>query len=172
MSELEFLSPDQARPGNGFEPVLASPLRRALAHAEGLGIRDSSQTAQIEVRGDVHGLDELDLPGTFVKITPGRALVICDYEQGAEARARLRERFDTVIDMTAAYAGLRIEGEQAETLMRRLTDLDLDDLPAVGAVAHVPALVRGGGEAFELLFPQEYGHYLAEVVIDAAEGLR
>jgi sarcosine oxidase gamma subunit len=57
--------------------------------------------------------------------------------------------------------------------MRRLTDLDLDSLPAVGAVAHVKAYVlRDDAETFRLFFPQEYGHYLAEVVVDAAEGLR
>jgi len=62
---------------------------------------------------------------------------------------------------------------RGETLMRRLTDLDLDALPAVGAVAHVQAyVIRDVGDTFRLFFPQEYGHYLAEVVIDAAEGLR
>ena len=56
--------------------------------------------------------------------------------------------------------------------MRRLTDLDLDDLPAVGAVAHVPTIVLRNGEEFRLFFPQEYGHYLAEVVLDTLEGVR
>jgi sarcosine oxidase gamma subunit len=43
----------------------------------------------------------------------------------------------------------------------------------VGAVAHVQAYVlRDDAETFRLFFPQEYGHYLAEVVVDAAEGLR
>ena len=57
--------------------------------------------------------------------------------------------------------------------MRRLTDLDLESLPAAGAVAHVQAYVlRDGGDVFRLFFPQEYGHYLAEVVVDAAEGVR
>jgi hypothetical protein len=57
--------------------------------------------------------------------------------------------------------------------MRRLTDLDLGALPAVGALAHVQAYVlRDEGETFRFFFPQEYGHYLAEVVIDTAEGLR
>jgi hypothetical protein len=59
-----------------------------------------------------------------------------------------------------------------EDLMRRLTDLDLDALPAVGPLAHVQALVlRDTGEIFRLYFAQEYGHSVAEAVIDAAEGL-
>jgi carbon-monoxide dehydrogenase large subunit len=49
--------------------------------------------------------------------------------------------------------------------------LDLDELPAVGAVAHVPTLVLRNGEEFRLFFPQEYGHYMAEVVIDTLEGI-
>jgi hypothetical protein len=61
---------------------------------------------------------------------------------------------------------------QGESLLRRLTDLDLDALPAAGTVAHVHALVlRDEGETFRLYFPQEYGHSVAEAVIDAAEGL-
>jgi sarcosine oxidase gamma subunit len=59
-----------------------------------------------------------------------------------------------------------------EALLRRVTDLDLDDLPAVGALAHVQALVlREDEETFRVLFPQEYGHHVAEVLIDALEGL-
>jgi hypothetical protein len=56
--------------------------------------------------------------------------------------------------------------------MRRLTDLDLEALPAMGPLAHVQALVvRGDGGSFRLYFLQEYGHSVAEAVIDAAEGL-
>jgi hypothetical protein len=71
--------------------------------------------------------------------------------------------------MTGALAGLEVEGEQA---VRRLTDLDLDALPAAGKVAEVPAVVLRDGERFRIFFPQEYGHYVAEVVLDVLEGLR
>jgi hypothetical protein len=85
---------------------------------------------------------------------------------------RLREKLAPsflVFDLSAALAGLQVRGE---TLMRRLTDLDLDDLPAVGSVAHVRTYVlRDDAETFRLFFPQEYGHYVAEVVVDAVEGL-
>ncbi len=57
-------------------------------------------------------------------------------------------------------------------MLRRATDLDLDRLPAVGSVAHVQTLVlRDDEETFRLFFPQEYGHYLAEVLVDAARGV-
>jgi hypothetical protein len=68
--------------------------------------------------------------------------------------------------------GLSIDRPDAERLMRRVTDLDLDQLPAAGSVAHMPATVlRDGPTAFRLFFPQEFGHSLAEVVFDATKGL-
>ena len=46
------------------------------------------------------------------------------------------------------------------------------DQPAVGALAHVQALVLRDDEAtFRVFVPQEYGHYVAEVVADAAAGV-
>jgi sarcosine oxidase gamma subunit len=162
MTDLAFLSPDQADP----VAVWRSPLERALAHVDdSLGVRDISRTGKIEVRGEIA---ELDAEGA-VWLTPHRALVVCAYEEAAQVRLRLSERF-LAIDMTAALAGLEVRGEQ---LMRRLTDLDLDNLPAPGPVAHVQAVVmRDADETFRIFFPQEYGHYVAEVVVDAAEGLR
>jgi hypothetical protein len=163
MSEtLDFLSPDLAAP----EAQWRSPLERALRHAPA-DISDISLTGKLEIRGDVGTLRSRALE--IVPITPKRALVLCDFTKTAEIRAKLAERF-LVIDVSAGLAGLQVRGE---TLMRRLTDLDLDALPAVGSVAHVQAYVlRDDGETFRLFFPQEYGHYLAEVVVDAAEGVR
>jgi sarcosine oxidase gamma subunit len=162
VTDLAFLSPDQA----DAVAVWRSPLERAL-HEAPAGIRDVSRTGKIEVRGD---LEELQA-GNFelVWITPRRALLLCDYEDAAALREKLGERF-LAIDVTGALAGLEVRGEQ---LMRRLTDLDLDNLPAPGPVAHVQAVVvRDADETFRIFFPQEYGHYVAEVVVDAAEGLR
>jgi hypothetical protein len=160
VSELAFLCVDRARSGNGFEPRLASPLARALAGTSRL--RDLSRMGKVEVRGDV---DSLDVDAEVVRLGARRALVLCEYERCAEIRAQLP---GLVIDMTGALAGLELEGEHA---MRRLTDLDLGALPAVGKVAEVPAVVLRDGERFRLFFPQELGHYLAEVVLDALEGV-
>jgi hypothetical protein len=161
VSELAFLSPYRT----SAEAVWRSPLARVL-HEAPAGISDISRTGKIELRGD---LEELDAgPYEIVWITPRRALVLCDYDKTAELHERLRERF-LAIDMTGALAGLEVRGEQ---LLRRLTDLDLETLPAVGPVAHVQAIVlRDDEETFRLFFPQEYGHYLAEVVTDLARGL-
>ena len=163
MSEiLDFLSPDQA----DAEAQWRSPLARALEHASP-EIADVSLTGKLDVRGD---LDSLDVKGAeLFRITPERGLVLCDFTKTAEIRQKLADRF-VVVDVSAGLAGLQVRGE---ALMRRLTDLDLDSLPAVGALAHVQSYVlRDDAETFRLFFPQEYGHYLAEVVVDAAEGLR
>jgi sarcosine oxidase gamma subunit len=164
VTDLAFLSPDRADP----TAVWRSPLERALAHADpNLGIRDLSRTGKIELRGEI---GELEVEGAeAVWITPHRALVLCGYDDAAEIRRRLGERF-LAVDVTGALAGLEVRGER---LMRRLTDLDLENLPAPGPVAHVQAVVlRDADETFRIFFPQEYGDYLAEVVVDAAEGLR
>ena len=160
MSHLDFLSPELA----DAEAVWRSPLERALAHAPD-GVEDLSRTGVLDVRGDVDGLDA----GQVVRLTPERALVLCAYDETARVRTQLAGAGRLVVDVSAGWAGLRVRGE---TLLRRLTDLDLDALPAVGALAHVQALVlRDDADTFRLYFPQEYGHHVAEVVVDAAEGL-
>jgi hypothetical protein len=126
-------------------------------------VQDLSRLGKIEVRGDV---DAIDVDAEVIRITSRRALVLCPYERCAELRAELP---GIVIDMTGALAGLELDGERA---MRRLTDLDLDALPAVGKVAEVPALVLRDGSRYRLFFPQEYAHYMGEVVLDVLEGIR
>ena len=72
----------------------------------------------------------------------------------------------------AGVAGIELDGPDVERALRRLTDLDLELLPAVGAVAHVRVLVVREAEArYRLWFPQEYADYVAEVVLDAWEGV-
>ena len=162
MTHLDFLSPDLA----DADAVWHSPLERALAHAPE-GIEDLSRTGVLEVRGELDGLDAG--AGEVVRLTPERALVLCPFEDTDGLRSRLAGAGRLVVDLSAGWAGLRIEGE---TLLRRLTDLDLEKLPAAGSLAHVHALVlRDEGESFRVYFPQEYGHSVAEAVIDAAEGL-
>jgi hypothetical protein len=159
---LEFLSPDLA----GADAVWRSPLERALAHAP-QGIEDLSRTGVLELRGELDGLDAG--AAEVVRLTPERALVLCPFEGAGRLRSRLTGGGRQIVDLSAGWAGLRIQGE---TLLRRLTDLDLDALPAIGSLAHVQALVlRDEGESFRVYFPQEYGHSVAEAVIDAAEGL-
>ncbi len=69
----------------------------------------------------------------------------------------------------AGVAGMELEAPFARRLLARLTDLEP---PGLGMVAHVRAQVtHEGGERYRLWFPQEFSDYLAEVVLDAWEGL-
>jgi sarcosine oxidase gamma subunit len=159
LTHLDFLSPDLA----AADAVWRSPLERAFAHAPE-GIEDLTRTAVLEVRGDIDGLE-----GEVVRLTPERAYVLCPFQEAGRMRTQLAGAGRLVVDVSAGWAGLRVSGE---TLMRRLTDLDLDALPALGTLAHVRALVvRDEDESFRIYFAQEYGHSVAEAVIDAAEGL-
>ena len=72
-------------------------------------------------------------------------------------------------ELERGLAGLQVTGE---LLLRRLTDLDLDALPATGMIAHVRATVLRDGDEFRIFFPQEYADHVAEVVLDAAAGLQ
>jgi hypothetical protein len=161
MTELAFVSPAEARPENGFAPRAASPLARALAGAD--GIRDLSLLRKLDVRGPIAAID---VEADVIPITPDRALVVSDEDRGAALRELLP---GIVVDVTAALAGIEIEGEP---LLRRLTDLALDRLPAAGKVADVPALVSRDGVRFQIFFPQEYGDHVVATVRDAQDGVR
>ncbi len=155
MSRLAFLSPHEA------EAAGVSPLR----HVEADAFNDVSMLGKLEIRGDIEALD-----ADAIRIGPGRALLVLDGDVRA-TRDRLVSAGYRVYDMTAALAALEVEGED---LMRRLTELDLEHLPAIGAIARgTPALIeRRSGERFRLFVAQELGHYVAEVVTDVAQGLR
>jgi hypothetical protein len=152
MSRLAFLSPHEA------DVAGVSPLR----HVSSTAFSDVSHLGKLEVRGDVDGLDAIPLG-------PGRALRVLEGDVRGE-RDRLLALGYRVYDMTAALAALEVEGED---LMRRLTELDLDALPAIGSIARgTTALIeRRGGERFRLFVPQELGQFVAEVVTDMARGL-
>jgi hypothetical protein len=160
VTELAFLSPGRA----SADAVWRSPLERAL-HGSPPEITDLSLTGKVEIRGDLPDSVE---GGQLIPITPSRGLVLCDFTRAADLCRELGRQF-LAIDVSGTLAGLGVRGE---TLMRRITDLDLDRLPAVGAVSHVQALVTRDGDSFALYFGQEYSDYLAEVVIDAWEGLQ
>jgi sarcosine oxidase gamma subunit len=150
MSRLEFLTP--------VEEHAVSPLRHAVGP-----FTDVSYLGKLEVRGDVDGL------AGAIRTAPGRALIIVDGNPRAE-RDRLVEAGYRVYDLTAALAALEVEGEE---LMHRLTEVDLDALPAVGSILRGTRAVieRRGGERFRVYVPQELGQFVAETVTDLAAGL-
>jgi sarcosine oxidase gamma subunit len=149
VSELAFLSLDAA----SDDALARSPMERRLREARAdFAVRDGWLVAvrvpgedrhSPAVRDVTHVLSRHDL-GTV----PG------------------------TVPPAAGLAALDVEGAGATMLLRRLTELDLETLPAVGALAHVRAwILPRGEESYRLIFEQEYGHYLWEVVVDAAEPL-
>jgi hypothetical protein len=160
VSDLAFLSPGRA----SAEATWRSPLERTLQGAPP-EISDLSLTGKIEIRGK---LPKVVKGGDLVRITRNRGLVLCDFTQTVELLEKLSKDY-FAIDVSASLAGVSVRGE---AVMRRITDLDLDALPAAGAVSHVQAIVTRDGDSFALWFAQEYSDYLAEVVIDAWEGLQ
>jgi hypothetical protein len=147
--DLPFIAP-------GTAPAV-SPLARIA------GLLDLSQVGKLEVRGT--DVARLEVAAEVVPIGDRRALVLCDLDARGEIGRTLP---GLVIDVTAAYAGIEVEGER---LLRRLTDLDLEQLPAVGKVAGVRALVTRSGDRFRIWFAQELAESVAEIVLDAAAGL-
>jgi hypothetical protein len=162
MSELDFVSPAEARAEDGFAPQAASPLARALDGAA--EIRDLSSLGKLEVRGG-GGVGELGADVETLAISPDRTLVLCPPERCAELRTSLP---GLVVDVTGALAGIAVESAE---LMRRLTDLDLAALPAAGRFADVPALLSKAEDGFRIFFPQEYGHSVVDAVRDLQAGL-
>jgi hypothetical protein len=147
MSRLGFLSPDECSP----EVVL-----------------DPAELGKLEIRGEVGSLVPME-GEELLQLGPGRALLLTGGPTAA-ARARLAAGGYRVYDMTGALATLEFDGED---LLRRLTELDPDELPAIGSIARgTPALIeRREGERFRLHVPRELSRYVAEVIADMTLGL-
>ena len=161
MSSPAFLSP------GGCEPeVLASPLARVLEDVDPSVVEDLSFDGKVELRGDV-GLLEPLTGEELVRLSPRRGLLLSDDPIAAVERARARGVL--AYDLTGALAGFAVVGEQ---LVRRLTDLDLDALPAAGPFADVAAIVlRDESERFRVYVAQELGHDVVHAVLDTRAGL-
>jgi hypothetical protein len=160
VSALDFLSPSRCAPG-----TTTSPLRRALDGAA--GFEDLSLDGKLELRGDLDLVRPLG-DEELVRLSPRRGFVFTR-DDAVEAAERFRAQGVLAYDATGAWAGLAFEGER---LLRRLTDLDPDALPAAGPFARVPAIVlRDEGDRFRVYVPQELGHDVAMAVLDAVRGL-
>ena len=157
-----FLSPTRCAEG-----TTTSPLRRALEGADPQQVRDLSLEGIVEVRGAVGSVTS-EAGEELVRLSPRRGFLFTGADPVAVVE-RLRAGGALAYDATGAYAGVAVASEQA---MRRLTDLDLDSIPAAGPFAHVTALIRRGADGwFHVHVHQELGHYVAEAVLDALAGL-
>ena len=161
MSVLAFLSPSRCE-----AETLSSPLARALAGVDPALVEDLFAGGKVEIRGDLDLVDTVD-GEELVRLSTRRGFLLTG--DPLAAVERLRARGVLAYDVTGAYAGLALSGEQ---LMRRLTDLDLDRLPAAGPLSRVGAIVlRDEGDRFRVYVVQELGHDVAEAVLDVARGL-
>jgi hypothetical protein len=123
----------------------------------------AAEIGKVELRGEVASFDaEL-----IVRLTPRRAVVLCDDAPALVARARAAGL--RAYDVTGALTEIRIEGD---VLLRRLTDVEIDGPTAAPIARGVQALVFPlGGERYDLYVPQELSRYVTEVVRDLREGL-
>jgi hypothetical protein len=182
VSDLRFLSPSRCAPG-----TTASPLRHAIDTLDTVSdtvvrneraseaprvihslVEDLSLAGKVELRGDVDRVQPV-AGEELVRLSPRRAFLFTS-DDPADAVERLRSDGVLAYDATGGLAGFVVTGER---VMRRLTDLDLDRLPAAGPFARVTAIVlRDEGDRFRVYVPQELGHDVALAVLDAADGLK
>jgi hypothetical protein len=157
-----FLSPSRCAEG-----TTTSPLRHALEGADPRAVRDLSLEGVVEVRGNVAAV-EPRAGEELVTLSPRRAFLFTG-DDPADVVERMRATGTFAYDATGALAGLAIASEQ---VLRRLTDLDLDSIPAAGPFARVSSVFRRGADGwFHVYVQQELGHYVVEAVLDAYAGL-
>ena len=197
-----FLSADEAAPG----VVARSPMeRKARAAGARFDVRDgwnvavgypgdtpdnvswadASHLGKLEVDGD-HGVElgkaQRDGKAWLCPLTRTRAIVICPAGEAAAWRGRLRDGAAvwrrSVVDVTSAYAALRIQGPLARELFARFCALDLR--PHVtppgafrpGSVARTPGVVLcEAPDSYLALVGAALGEYLWTVVEDAGRHL-
>lgn len=135
-----------------------------------VGIADLSHLAKLEVRpGGAPSALAADCYKAWYDVSPRRALVLCDAADVDAVRPQLGDR-RLVLDVTAGLSVLAVVGPQAEAAMRRLTHLHT--FPSGGEVAHITAhVLNPARDAYWIVFPQEYGHYLWHVAVDVARPL-
>jgi hypothetical protein len=166
---VSFLSPSRCAEG-----TLTSPLQRALGRdgwsayvGERAHVRDLSLEGIVEIRGNVAAV-AAEAGEELLRLSPRRAFLFTAGDAAASAE-RVRAAGVLAYDMTGAYAGMAIADER---VLRRLTDLDLEQIPTAGPFAHVSALFRRGADGWiHVYVQQELGHYAAEAVLDALAGL-
>ena len=188
VSGLDFLSIDRAETAGEFRPLARSsmeqPQRDAgatfaerdgwlvatsfpdeAAHHARVGVADLSHLGKLDVRGASHPPLGTDI--VWYQVHSERALCISPPGRTPALREELSRGGGRVVDQSAALAILALVGPEADAVRRRLTDLH--KLPASGQVAGIRADVLARGNDVWIVFGQDHGRYLWEVVVDAAE---
>ena len=191
MTSLDFLSPDRARSDLGFTPELTSSMdrrqrdarrdvrgarrlarpvsipgragaprhgrhRRSLAPRQDRGLGEGARTRSSAIPSGTDHRRQGDRP------LPVRSGCFRSLRALAEAGAMGARRDGR------ATACWRSSGPEAPTVMRRLTPPPPRTRRAAMSRTS-PRTSSSGSGGFWIVFPQEYGHYLWEVAVDAAE---
>ena len=186
MSTLKFLSADAAETGGRWCPLARSPMqhlqrerdaRFETRHGWELAVsfpEESTALANVAIVELPH-LGKLDVRGAgerpdghayWYQLTPERALCVTSADDTARIRSALENSVRAVTDVSAGLGSVAILGPRGIDMLRRLTELET--FPASGLVSHLHGHVLPLKGGVLLLFPQEYGHYLYEVLLDAA----
>jgi glycine cleavage system aminomethyltransferase T len=182
---IEFLSPSSAG------AVARSPMeRQARAAGARFELRDGWSVA-VSYPGESHErvafsdcshLPKYELQGELPELELGRATAVGDstWLPMTATRALILggERPDGALDVTTAFAALRIAGPLARETFARFTAIDLrphvtgpgDWRP--GSVARTPGgILCEAEERYLMLFGAAFGQYMWTVVADAARHL-
>lgn len=132
-------------------------------HDAPVHVADVSQLPKFELRGTEDEIDAAARSG-MLRLTPTRALSF--------------EPAEGALDMTCAYAAVRISGPRVRELFGRLSALDIrpksfaEGAVTMGSVARCPAIVvNQGADRFLILVGWEYGAYVWETALDAGAPL-
>jgi sarcosine oxidase gamma subunit len=149
-------------------------------------VADVSDLGKLELRGSPAEIDRVTGGLAFgeslvedrarlARLTPARALVLCE---AAVTPAQLRASAEGALDLTCAWAAVRLGGVARRDLLARISGLDTrpSRFPRggvmLGSVARCPAIVvHEEPDTLLVLVAWEYGAYLWETLHDAGSPL-
>jgi len=171
VTNLDFLSLGAARAA-----VARSSLHRRLEDAGAEFAERDGWLVAVRVPGEEDHVPAIRDVTHLHRVREGAAGAVIEFRAPGREPVVVERRWngslDELLDVSAGTAALQIEGPGATQVLARMTELDLSELPVVGQVAHTRAwVIRDGEESYRLVFGQEFGHYLWEVAVDAAEPL-
>jgi sarcosine oxidase gamma subunit len=187
--DYPFLTTAPAEAETTFEPVLRSSLaHRHRALGAQLELRDGwfvpvaypDETPRLEAGvADVSHVGKLELFATAepsdeaiqdsLRVGPGHWVLVCRYPDLLGLGQRLAATCELVVDRTSAWCALLLAGPGRETLLRRMSHIDV--VPGRGPIGKVPATILSRSTGYWLLFPQEFAQYGWDLAVDAAAPL-
>ena len=126
-----------------------------------------------------------DWPGSgpivLAKLAPDEIMAVTGIDQGVHLSSALEaaDGCTHVVDLTSAMAGVRVTGPRARPLLAAITELDTSDssFPNMSCAGLKAAEIRvvilrsdlGQTPSYDLFFARDFGEYMWEVLMEAAE---